>query len=163
MSSVPHLSILFTLCVTDYLQNGIICRHNTGAQGYDGKGGVHIVYCCGAGRWWPRLGTTESCVLCESTCERIYWCQHKMKTDIVFSPWYCVLLISLCLRWRTACQCLCISLSACVWMFPTCALFSLGLLVDRCPQREALELTNKPWQPIQHGAENGSRARSPES
>ena len=41
-----------------------------------------FVYSCGADRWWPRLGTPESWVLCESACVQIDWCQHNMRTNI---------------------------------------------------------------------------------
>ena len=58
-----------------------------------------FVYSCAADRWWPRLGTTESWMLCESACVQIDWCQHNMRTDIL-PPWYCILFsVTVMLSW----------------------------------------------------------------
>ena len=73
--------MMFTVTlVINSLHNGIISGNK-----YEGKGGSSY----GDDRWWPRLGTTESWVLCESACVQIDWCRHNMKTNLMcfcFSP-----------------------------------------------------------------------------
>ena len=66
-------------------------------QLYEGKGG----YSCGADRWWPRLGTTESCVFCEYACARCTDVSPKWKLVlcVLFFPYnvlmmFCFLLLA---------------------------------------------------------------------